>query len=221
MQCRRCLPRPNMNLTLRRLRGGVKIRKANFWGVAKSQTSSETLHPPRPLSRSHPPPQAAGGKKILPFPHLSIPSPYSIPAKAGISSRASGKFREAEAPTSPIGECGYRRRDSRFRPPPFPFPPHLSIPAKAGNSAKRKCNVACGDAWRTMPPREIPAFAGMEGGAEMKDGDGNERRRACEISSFCEKPPFPPQKIFFKKVKKFSIFCAKPLFPMYNTADVL
>ena len=111
------------NLTLRRLRGGVKIRKANFWGVAKSQTSSETLHPPRPLSRSHPPPQAAEGKKILPFPpHIPFP----------------------------------RKRES--------------LPASAGNSAKRKCNVACGDAWRTMPPREIPAFAGMEGGREWKGG---------------------------------------------------
>ena len=46
--------------------------------------------------------------------------------------------------------------------------PPLSIPAPAGNSAKRKCNVACGDAWRTMPPREIPAFAGMEEGAGME-----------------------------------------------------
>ena len=50
---------------------------------------------------------------------------HSIPAKAGISSRVSGNFREAE--WSPVGECGYRRRDSCLRrngikkekPPPF------------------------------------------------------------------------------------------------------
>ena len=62
--------------------------------------------------------------------------------------------------------------------PPFSIPALLSIPASAGNSAKRKCNVACGDAWRTMPPREIPAFAGMEGGREWGyRGDGRKGMR--------------------------------------------
>ena len=50
-------------------------------------------------------------------PHFSIPAPLSIPAKAGISSRECGKFREAEV------QCRLRRcvaddaapRDSRFR----------------------------------------------------------------------------------------------------------
>ena len=48
-------------------------------------------------------------------------------------------------------------------PLPFPFPrKRESFPASAGNSAKRKPMSPVGDAWRTMPPREIPAFAGME-----------------------------------------------------------
>ena len=46
-------------------------------------------------------------------------------------------------------------------PPPFPFPrKRESLPANAGNSAKRKCDVACGDACRTMPPREDSRFRG-------------------------------------------------------------
>ena len=145
---------------------------------------------PHPSSPFHPP--------TFPFP-LHIPFPRkreSLPAPAG-------NFREAETPTSPIGECGYRRRDSRLRPPTFPFSLHIpfprkreSLPALAGNSAKRKCNVACGDAWRTMPPREIPAFAGMEDGAGMKDG---ERARFLR---FAKNPPIPPQKNFFQKSKK-------------------
>ena len=186
---------PACNLTLRRLRGGVKIRASEFLGGGGMPPIIETSPPPATASRSHPPPQAAGGKNsfiplIFPF-----PLPYSIPAKAGISSRECGKFREAEV------QCRLRRcvaddaapRDSRFRgngsflisrlclfysrfpfppssipaPPfhsrPLPFPrKRESLPANAGNSAKRKCNVAYGDAWRTMPPREIPAFAGME-----------------------------------------------------------
>ena len=53
----------------------------------------------------------------LPFPPLlPFPPPLSIPAKAGISSRVSGKFRESGTlQWSPVGECGYRRRDSCLR----------------------------------------------------------------------------------------------------------
>ena len=125
-------------------------------------------------------------------PLLSFPPPSSIPAKAGISSRECGKFprsgnqcrlRRCVADDAAPRDSRFRGNGSSFNfaallspipalfpfppllsfPPPFPFPrKRESLPANAGNFRKAETNVACGDAWRTMPPREIPAFAGME-----------------------------------------------------------
>ena len=115
----------------------------------------ETSPPPATASRSHPPPQAAGGKNSF------IPLIFSFPS---FSSIPISSFHPRPFPFPPLLPS-----PSSFPfPPSFPFPrKRESLPASAGNSAKRKCNVACGDAWRTMPPREIPAFAGMEEGAGM------------------------------------------------------
>ena len=66
-------------LTLRRLRGGVKIRASEFLGGGGTPTIIAHSPPPATASRSHPPPQAAEGKKLSP----SVLPP--IPAKAGIS----------------------------------------------------------------------------------------------------------------------------------------
>ena len=58
---------------------------------------------------------------------------------------------------SPVGECGFAAEILAFATSP--------IPAKAGISLSSLCNLR---RWRGS--REIPAFAGMEG------GDGNGRR---------------------------------------------
>ena len=50
-------------LTLRRLRGGVKIRASEFLGGGGTLTIIAHSPPPATASRSHPPPQAAEGKK--------------------------------------------------------------------------------------------------------------------------------------------------------------
>ena len=51
-------------LTLRRLRGGVKIRASEFLGGGGTPTIIAHSPPPATASRSPPPPQAAEGKKI-------------------------------------------------------------------------------------------------------------------------------------------------------------
>ena len=50
-------------LTLRRLRGGVKIRASEFLGGGGMPPIIAHSPPPATASRSHPPPQAAEGKK--------------------------------------------------------------------------------------------------------------------------------------------------------------
>ena len=60
--------------TPRRLRGGVKIRGGEFLGGGEVPNIIGNTPPPATASRSHPPPQAAEGKKNTP-----------IPAQAGIS----------------------------------------------------------------------------------------------------------------------------------------
>ena len=67
-------------LTLRRLRGGVKIRASEFLGGGGMPPIIVISPPPATASRSHPPPQAAEGKNSF-FVKKRIP----IPAKAGIS----------------------------------------------------------------------------------------------------------------------------------------
>ena len=69
---------------------------------------------------------------------LSFPPPSSIPAQAGISSRASGKFPRQRKRNVACRRCvadDAAPRDSRFRGNgsmggnlTFPFPPHYSIP---------------------------------------------------------------------------------------------
>ena len=94
---------------------------------------------------------------------------HSIPAKAGISSRVSGNFREAE--WLPVSECGCRRRDSRLRGNEGRRDGEIkrtSIPAKAGISAAKphspKATIAMFRFAENSRCREneIPAFAGME-----------------------------------------------------------
>ena len=108
-------------LTLRRLRGGVKIRASEFLGGGGMPPIIVISPPPATASRSHPPPQAAEGKnsflskKEFPFP---------------------------------------RKRES-----PYPL-------------------IVKNDAVRALlapANREIPAFAGMEGGAGMEGEGGNGR----------------------------------------------
>ena len=73
-------------LTLRRLRGGVKIRASEFLGGGGMPTIIVISPPPATASRSHPPPQAAEGKNsFFVKKRISILAPSSIPAKAGIS----------------------------------------------------------------------------------------------------------------------------------------
>ena len=73
-------------LTLRRLRGGVKIRASEFLGGGGMPPIIARSPPPATASRSHPPPQAAEGKNsFFVKKRISILAPSSIPAKAGIS----------------------------------------------------------------------------------------------------------------------------------------
>ena len=94
-------------LTLRRLRGGVKIRASEFLGGGEMPPIIVRSPPPATASRSHPPPQAAEGKnsflskKEFPFPRkrespqplivkndavraLLAPANREIPAFAGM-----------------------------------------------------------------------------------------------------------------------------------------
>ena len=164
---------PTTNSTLRRLRGGVKIRASEFLGGGETPNIIANSPPPATALRSHPPPQAAGGKKYIPFPlsfphsrplssspplspfplplsHSrplsSIPAPFSIPAKAGISLQL----------IPPSAACGGGVKNSiRFPfpnfssfPPLSPFPPPFpipAIPAKAGISLQLiPPSAACG-----------------------------------------------------------------------------
>ena len=73
-------------LTLRRLRGGVKIRASEFLGGGGMPPIIVISPPPATASRSHPPPQAAEGKnsflskKEFPFPRKRE-SPYPLIVK--------------------------------------------------------------------------------------------------------------------------------------------
>ena len=139
------------------LRGISRLRGKRFppareWGIV--YFCVRTLIPPSsipaPFSISRPP---------FPF-----PPPSSIPAKAGISSRHSGKFRAS-------GNLTFRRLQGGKK--------NTSIPAKAGISA---ASAAFADRRYMFPLRgnfppsreEIPAFAGMEevgGGMEERGGE--------------------------------------------------
>ena len=72
--------------TLRRLRGGVKIRASEFLGGGGMPSIIVISPPPATASRSHPPPQAAEGKnsflskKEFPFPRKRE-SPYPLIVK--------------------------------------------------------------------------------------------------------------------------------------------
>ena len=98
---------------------------------------------------------------LFPPPSLSIPH-FSIPAKAGISSRVSGKFREAEV------QCRLRRcvaadaapRDSRFRGN-----------GRGGREWKRGVNQIGGREWK--------------GGGR---GRSDARKKTIKLFSFLECP---------------------------------
>ena len=55
----------NNDFTLRRLRGGVKIRASEFLGGGEVSNIIGNTPPPATASRSHPPPQAAEGEKFF------------------------------------------------------------------------------------------------------------------------------------------------------------
>ena len=55
----------NNDFTLRRLRGGVKIRASEFLGGGEVSNIIGDSPPPATASRSHPPPQAAEGEKFF------------------------------------------------------------------------------------------------------------------------------------------------------------
>ena len=78
--------------TLRRLRGGVKIRASEFLGGGEVPTIVGNTPPPATASRSHPPPQAAEGKNSF-FAKKRIPIPPPV-------------FHSREGGNLPVSEAG-------------------------------------------------------------------------------------------------------------------
>ena len=123
------------------------------------------------------------------------PPPFPFPRKRESLPAPAGNLREAETSMSPVGECGYRRRDSRFRgngsifiPPAFAGMEVFFLPSAACGGGVRARSGRGGwsisdDVWNFATPQkfaganfypppqaaegEIPACAGMERGAGM------------------------------------------------------